>query len=278
MTTAGYHFSLGTFECIAICDGAFTYPASTLFVNADRTKLERALRAFHLPVHQVTTSYTCLVILAGRHRVLVDTGMGRLVPNAGQLLARLLAVGVSPLDIDTVILSHGHPDQIGGATDGAGKVSFPHARYVMSRAEWEFWTSETSLATLEELLVTCARTHLPPLRGQIDLVDHDDNILSGIRAVLAPGHTPGHMALDIASGTERLLYSADAAVHALHLAHPGWYPSSDLRPDQAVASRRTLFDRAAGAADLVLCYHFPFPGLGYVRRKRTGWRWLSNAS
>jgi glyoxylase-like metal-dependent hydrolase (beta-lactamase superfamily II) len=273
VSSAVYHFTLGTFECLAISDGAFAYPASTLFVNADPTKLQRALRARQLPAHQITTSYTCLLILAGRHRVLVDTGAGRLVPSTGRLLMGLHAAGVAPSDIDTVILSHGHPDQIGGATDGAGRPSFPRARYVMSRAEWAFWASESSLATLEELLVTSARTHLPSLRSQLDLVDHDEDILPGIRAIVAPGHTPGHMALAMTSGTERLLYSADAAVHPLHLAYPAWYPSSDLWPGQAVATRQALFNGAAASKDLVLGGHFPVPGLGYVRRKRTGWHW-----
>ncbi len=273
MSTAGYHFTLGTFECIATSDGAFAYPASTLFVNAESRRLERALRARHLPAHQIATSYNCLVILAGKHRVLADTGAGPLVPSTGRLPAGLAAAGLAARDIDTVILSHGHPEQIGGTTDGAGRLCFPQARHVMGRAEWEFWTSEDNLATLEELLATSARTHLPALRGQIDLVDHDEEIVPGIHALVAPGHTPGHLALAITSGTELLLYSADAAVHPLHLAYPGWYPSSDLWPDRALATKRALFDRAAATADLIMGYHFPFPGLGHVRRKRTGWHW-----
>jgi glyoxylase-like metal-dependent hydrolase (beta-lactamase superfamily II) len=143
----------------------------------------------------------------------------------------------------------------------------------MSQAEWEFWTSEANLASLEELLVACARAHLQALRGQIDLVDHDAEIVPGIRAIGAPGHIPGHLALGVTLGTERLLYSADAAVHPLHLAYPGWYPRSDLWPGQALATKRALFNGAAATADLVMGYHFPFPGLGHVRRKRSGWHW-----
>lgn len=278
MSTAAYHVTLGAFECLAISDGTFAYPASTLFVNAAPQQVDRALRARHLPASPVTVPSTCLVIMAGRHRVLVDTGAGPLTPSTGRLPAGLAAVGLTPADIDTVILSHGHPDQIGGTTDGRDQLSFPQARYVMSRAEWAFWASEANLATLEELLVTSARTHLPALRGQLDLVDHDAEIVPGLRALLAPGHTPGHMALVVTSGTARLLYSADAAIHPLHLAYPGWYSNADLRPDQALTTRRALFDRATAAHDLILGYHFPFPGLGHVRRTRTGWQWrpLSN--
>ena len=103
MSTGTYHVTVGAFECIAVGDGAFTYPASMLFVNAAPDQLVRALRAHHLAAQEVSISYTCLVVMAGRHRVLVDTGAGRLVPSTGQLLARLHAEGIAPADIDTVI-------------------------------------------------------------------------------------------------------------------------------------------------------------------------------
>ena len=273
MSTGTYHVTVGAFECVAVGDGAFTYPASMLFVNAAPDQLVRALRAHHLPAQEVSISYTCLVVMAGRHTVLVDTGAGRLVPSTGQLLARLHAEGIAPEDVDTVILSHGHPSQIGGATDGEGAPTFPNARYVMARDEWAFWTSEAALKEMEELLVTSARTHLPPLCGQLDLVELDATILPGIRAVAAPGHTPGHMALLIEAGAERLLYSADAAFHPLHLAYPAWYPSFDWRPEQSVATRRALFAHAAAEKYLVLGCHFPFPGLGHVGQQRTRWQW-----
>src|SRR5256885_526625 len=138
MSTDTYHVTVGPFDCVAVCDGVFTYPASTLFVNAASDRLDCALRAHHLPAHEITTSYSCLVVMAGRHRVLVDTGAGRLVPSTGQLLARLHEEGIAPGDIDTVILSHGHPAQISGATDGEGTPTFPNARYVMARDEWAF--------------------------------------------------------------------------------------------------------------------------------------------
>ena len=111
----------------------------------------------------------------------------------------LQAAGVAPTDIDTVILSHGHPGQIGGATDGAGRLSFPRARYVMSRAEWEFWASEANLATLEELLVTCARTHLPSLRSQIE------EIQVSTKSVMPEGLEMQLSKLDVADVIDYLL-------------------------------------------------------------------------
>jgi glyoxylase-like metal-dependent hydrolase (beta-lactamase superfamily II) len=149
----------------------------------------------------------------------------------------------------------------------------------MWRSEWEYWTAEPSLAELQiddhvkELLRQSARTNLPPLRNRIDLIDGETEIVPGITALAAPGHTPGHMALAIASDGELLLHLVDVALDPFQLAHPDWVAAFDFDPTQVVATRRRLFDRAADERALVLCYHFPFPGLGHVERAGEGWRW-----
>ncbi len=157
--------------------------------------------------------------------------------------------------------------------------AFPNARYVMWKEEWDFWTSAPTLealkavAHIKQLLLTVAHNKFPPIQGQLDLVDHETEILPGLHAVAAPGHTPGHMAVAISSGREQLLYSADTAIHPIHLEYPDWYALVDFAPDQVVTTRRQLFNRAASEKALVLAFHFPFPGLGHVIQRGQGWQW-----
>jgi len=284
MMAETHRFRIGAFECMAVRDGTFAYPspAALLFTDAPKALLDDALREHSLQPEgweQWVSPYTCLVIKTGRHHVLIDTGAGDLAPTTGNLLPNLHAEGIRPGDIDIVILTHGHPDHIGGNTDSEGKAAFPNARYVMWKHEWDFWTSSPSLAELQldqhvkQLLLTFAQRSLPPVEGRIDLIDHEAEIVPGVQALAVPGHTPGHMAVAVSSGGEKLLYSGDTAIHPIHLEYPDWSASFDFSAEQAVATRRQLLDRAAREESLVLAFHFPFPPLGHVLPKANAWQW-----
>jgi glyoxylase-like metal-dependent hydrolase (beta-lactamase superfamily II) len=282
MEPGAHRFSVGSFQCLAVADGTFTYPIAMFVANAPADRLAQELRDRGRPVDHVVTPYTCLVVDTGQNRVLVDTGIGALPPDfpptTNHLQDNLRAAGVDPASIDTVILTHGHADHIGGNV-AEDRPAFPRARFAMWRTEWDFWTSEPSLAELtvddhiKELLRAWARTNLLPLRDRIDLIDREGEIVPGINAIAAPGHTPGHMALSIVSGSDTVLDLVDTALDPLQLAHPDWVAAVDFDPAQVVATRRRLFDRAAAEGARVLCYHFPFPGLGRVRKAGDGWQW-----
>jgi glyoxylase-like metal-dependent hydrolase (beta-lactamase superfamily II) len=282
MERGTYRFAVGSFRCTAVADGTFAYPIRDFAESAPAEQLAEALRDRGSPADQVVTPYSCLVVDTGRHRVLVDTGMGPLPhgfpPTTGRLFDNLHAAGIEPDAIDTVVITHGHADHIGGIMrDGA--PAFPSARYVMNRSEWDFWASDPALAELriaDELkgfLRAWAETYLLPLRDRIELVDGDAEIVPGIRTVAAPGHTPGHTALAIESDGDLVLDLVDSVLDPLQLAHPDWTAAFDFDPAQTVATRHRLFDRAAAETARVLCYHFPFPGLGHVTKSDGGWRW-----
>jgi len=287
MNTEAYRFKVGDFECMAVSDGTMIYtppmfppPATFLFANARREQLEQTLHEYNLTPEQWTewvSPYICLVVNTGEHRILVDTGANGLTPNTGKLLPNLKAEGSTPEDIDMVILTHGHPDHIGGNTDDEGRPAFPNARYVMWQDEWEFWTSGQAETKLDEQRrerqMRFARKNLPPIQGQLELVDHETEIVPGIQAVAAPGHTPGQMALAITSSGKQLLCVSDVVLHPIHLERPEWYPATELLPEQVVSTRRRLLKRAADEKALVLAFHFPFPGLGHVVRKGKTWQW-----
>ncbi len=223
--------------------------------------------------------YLCLVLFSGSECVLVDTGAASLAPSTGNLLGNLKKENIAPEDITAVVLTHGHPDHIGCAVNANGQPTFPNACYIMSSLEWEFWTKGPDLrasamdAHIRELLVTCARANLPPLRDHIELIDREIEIVPGVSVIPAPGHTPGHIALAICSGTEHLLHLADAVLDPLYFEHPDWRTAFDLSQDQAFATRSALLDRAVADHALVFGFHFPFPGVGSVTRSGCRWLW-----
>jgi glyoxylase-like metal-dependent hydrolase (beta-lactamase superfamily II) len=285
MGKESHRFRVGKFECIIAQDGTYTYeqPAHVFFSNAPQERLAQVLRGHGIDLAQWTeyaTPYPSLVIDTGEHKVLVDTGAGGALPGTGELISNLRAGGIAPEDIDTVILTHGHADHIGGNVTSEGEPAFPNARYVMWVDEWEFWTSdEPDLSSLPfpepliRLLITVAHNNLLPLENRFDLLDLEGEIVPGIQAMSAPGHTPGHMCLIISSEDEELMYSSDVALHPIHVEQVEWYSAVDLVPERALASRRRFLEKAAAERALVHGYHFPWPGLGHVSRVGDAFQW-----
>ncbi|MCL5735536.1 MAG: MBL fold metallo-hydrolase [Actinobacteria bacterium] len=287
MSDAIYQFKVGNFDCAAVIDGNFVYeppmfpaPPHFLFVNAPEDRLIPALTKHGLAFDEWegwTTPYTCLLVSAGGKRVLIDTGAGALGPRTGALVKNLGSLGVDPGAIDLVILTHAHPDHLGGNTAADGSVVFPKADWAMSKVEWDFWMGGQAEAVLpehsKEILLGYARRNLGPIGDRVELVDGEKELLPGIKILPAPGHTPGHSAVAISSAREELLCLSDLVLHPLHLEEPEWFAGVDMLPDQLISSRRTLLGTAAQEQSLVMLFHFPFPGLGRVRPRAEGWQW-----
>jgi len=288
MDAGSFRFRVGKFECVSVSDGALNYPPESLFSNAPLERIEEALRHLDLPTSQVMTPYTCLYIDTGEHRVLVDTGAGDLGAHAAQvfpgldhstsvtglLLENLRASGVEPSEIDTVVITHAHPDHVGGTLNETGELVFPNAHYFISGEEWDFWNSAAATTKAPPFMVDAARRNLRPLEDRLTLVGDAFEAVPGVRVIATAGHTPGHIALSIASDGERLLHISDAVLYPLHLEHPEWTPVFDMLPEQASASKYRIFDLAAEENALVFAHHFPpFPSLGRAHKREQGWRW-----
>lgn len=283
-----YRFAVGDFTCTAVSDGTFNYPLESFFAGVPREQVEETLRHHGLPTDRITTPYTCLFVDTGDHRVMIDTGagnLGALAPSVfpsvdhsttmtGQLLDSLGTAGLEPGDVNTIIITHAHPDHIGGMLNEQDEPVFAGARYVIGRQEWEFWSSDRALETAPPPFVDIARRNIDPVRDRLTLVEDGDEIVSGMRAIATPGHTPGHLALEIFSRDATLLHISDVVLHPLHLEHPEWVPVFDMLPDEAAASKQRIFDCAAEEEMLVFGHHFPpFPSVGHVHRHGAGWRW-----
>ncbi|MGV9270517.1 MBL fold metallo-hydrolase [Kitasatospora sp. NPDC003701] len=212
----------------------------------------------------------------GGLRVLVDTGIGNGKQRANpawhdlrtDYLERLTAGGFAPDSVDLVVLTHLHADHVGWNTrevDGEWVPTFPHARYLTSRAEREFWATYD----MDEARRQMFRDSVTPVEraGLLDLVDVPAGgveIVPGLRLLPTPGHTPGHVAVELNSRGETALITGDCIHHPVQLAHPAVGACVDIDPRQSEASRRALLSSLAGTDALVLGTHFAPPTAGRV--------------
>jgi glyoxylase-like metal-dependent hydrolase (beta-lactamase superfamily II) len=247
-----------------------------MYSNVSQEQFEQVLKEHNIQSEQIHIPCISLAVKCNESWLLVDTGLGEgIAPDAGKLLKNLNAEGIKPEEVSMVVLSHGHSDHAGGNIDSRGNPAFPKARYFMHKKEWDFWTSESNLAKMGmEEIFPFVNAKLLPIQSQLELIIGEEEILPGIRAIPAAGHTPGHMVLEISSGGDRLLSVSDAVGgHPMHIEHPDWHGLYDLEPERASIVRNRLLEQAATERLLVFASHFPFPGLGYVIQEGKSWHW-----
>lgn len=262
-----FHVYVGQLRCTVLADGSrVNDPLSATFPSVPEADFMAGLAAAGME-NKALVSFNCLVIRAakGNRYILVDTGNG-ISENLenGKLLDSMKEAGILREDITDVIISHGHGDHFNGVTLPDGRLTFPHARYLMWRAEWERVTDEKFIATLDEQRAADFRTKFPAIREKITFIEREGELMPNVSAIAAPGHTPGQIAISVESDGSRLTYFADVMNFPIQVYQPGWVPRMDMDGAQAAATRRRLLQHAADTKTLALLYHFPFPGLGYV--------------
>lgn len=255
-------------EINVLQDGRGGLPREILFSDVPAGELEPALGA----EYPADFPYNCLLVRQRGSSVLVDTGLGAsLHPFGGEgglLWEELTAAGQRPEDVEVVVISHGHLDHIGGLVrDGA--PAFPRARYVVSSADWQLWTSEEALGQMPEPAAAAARAQLPPLEaaGVLDRLDGENEVAPGVRVLPAPGHTPGHLAVEV---KDAFLYAVDALLHPLQVERPELGRGTDADPERAIATRRTILERASESGLVVGASHID--SLFRVEREGDGFR------
>src|ERR1700739_87759 len=246
----------------------------------DLTIAELMERHF-LPSNRLQFSSDPLLFRWTEETLLVDTGIGTQMPGSvGLLPQQLAALNIGPEEISVVLMTHLHPDHIGGAFDPvSGRSIFPNAKFFISEAEIDFWKqSPPDLGDIRDLpqelidfTIHCARRALSILERQIQPFKPDSELLPGITAIALPGHTPGHSGFVFKSSGGEFIGTGDTMHDSiLHLTHPEWTSIGDCSRAQTAQTRRKLLDVLARHRTRLHAYHFPFPGTGWVRATADG--------
>jgi glyoxylase-like metal-dependent hydrolase (beta-lactamase superfamily II) len=274
-----YRYKLGDYQVTALYDGTWFVPIDDKFVhNASGAQVNEALAAAFLPPRILPVSFTALLVNTGAKLILVDTGTaGQIADTAGVMLDNLKAAGVTPADIDTILISHFHPDHIDGIKTKDGAKVFANAEIKVPEPEWAFWMDDgnmgryTDNATVHKYFLN-ARRIFRDIAGEVNRFKPGAEVAPGIVSIPAFGHTPGHTAFAIHSGGQSLLAMSDTAREPwLFVRHPQWQPSYDMDGPLAAKTRIDMLDRAAADRMLVEAYHFPFPACGHIVKDGAGY-------
>lgn len=266
-----HRFRVGNVECAVVSDGQVTLPPERI--------LPPSRRAEWPPVKIdaegcVSVSLNCLLVWTAGKVLLVDTGNGNKPtnkwPGGGSLLEEMASAGVRPSDVDVVAFTHAAGDHVGWATclDGGRLVpTFPRARYLLPREEWDFCAAPGQ--TRQQDVV---RDGLMPLkeRGQLDLAEDGAQIAPGVSYLLAPGHSPGHCVVLVESEGQTLMHVGDLVHNSWQFQYPDLVNDHDILPDLVPGSRERIARLALERSALVLPGHEPYPGLGRITAENGG--------
>ncbi len=272
---------VGDLEVVTLRDGHRTFPVKEgeFIVNASMADINAALVEAGMPPDRMTIVFNPVAIRAGGEWLLFDTGNGPQPPGAttGLLMQSLHAAGIAPEAIGRVVVSHFHADHINGLLAADGAAAFPNAQILVPEREWTFWNDaaereRAAPGRMQELFANVARV-FAKLRERVRTFAGGEEVAPGITAVDTPGHSIGHTSFMIESRGERLFLQSDVSNHpALFIRHPDWRARFDQFPDQAVATRRKIYEMLVGEGLLIQGFHFPFPSRGHAEPAGEGFR------
>jgi len=261
VTPAAKAFQVGAVRLHALRDELNVVPndGSVFGTDVGPAAVGAALRKAGVSDKSLPLGVDALLVGLPNRLVLIDTGLGPKV--GGVLLQSLRLAGARPGQIKDVLITHSHPDHIGGLVTADGRLAFPNATIRMSNAEWRWLSAQGG-----PLVAT--------IRPKVKTFKPGAEVVPSIRAIALPGHTPGHVGYEITSRGQRLLDIGDSAHSAvISLADPDWTIGYDTDAKQGRANRVALLARLAASKERIFAPHFPFPGVGTIARAGKGYAW-----
>ena len=264
-------YRLGNLDLHILSDGTFYQDAGAVFGVVPRVMWERVARPELDDQYRMPLGLNCVLVRSHGRLVLIETGVGdkeghrrQASPAAdGTLLDELGALGVRPEEIDVVINTHLHADHCGWNTkqlaDGSLVPTFPKARYLIQRGEWE-----AAINPNERTRATYFAENLLPLEeaGALELLDGERSVTPEITVIATRGHTEDHASVVLSSGGETAIYIGDMVQHHVQLERTAWVSAFDLLPLVSMETKKRIVERAVRERALIVSVHSPFPGLG----------------
>lgn len=273
--------ALGDFTLTSLSDGSLMLPAS--MVMAPLSDADRADISQRYDLGDVLTPPCNVTLLqTGARNILFDVGAGpEFMSSAGFLIDALDTAGLGPEDITDVVFTHAHPDHIWGLVDDFDDLLFPDASYMIGQAEWDYWSDPNTVDTIGEdrtAFAVGAARRLERIADKIAFFNDGDEIISGVAARATFGHTPGHMAFEVRSGTNAMMILGDCiGNHHVALERPDWASGTDQDQDLAAATRVSLLDQLVQDQIAVLGFHLPGNGIGQIDRLGDGYTFIPDA-
>ncbi|MEM7023626.1 MAG: MBL fold metallo-hydrolase [Pseudomonadota bacterium] len=272
-----FRYRIGDVTFTALYDGIWQKEHDEGFIqNATVGETMNALAKAGLASDHVPIEFAPTLIEVGGKRILIDPGTGgQWVPTAGDMPRYLRAAGVGAGSIDTILISHFHPDHIFGLMEKETDAQlFPDSEILVPEDEYTFWTDAGVFSKLPDAWHGLARriqATFPSWRN-VTRISTGQEVAPRIRGLPTPGHTPGHTAFHIDTGEREVIVAGDVAITpALFVAHPDWRITFDADPVLAQQTRRRLFDQVTADDAVIAGYHFGFPNAGSLRRNGSGY-------
>ncbi len=268
--------TVGDMQIDTLSDGNLILPSSMLLEDLPADELAAILQRYDISGDQLTPDCNVTLIRDGSRVILFDVGAGpEFMASAGKLQDALSVIGVNPTEITHVIFTHAHPDHLWGLLDDFEDFYFPNATYLIGKAEWDYWIAPNTVDTIGEARMTFAigaQRRLALIEDNIKFFNDGEEILPGIAARATFGHTPGHMAFHLASGSNNLMVLGDSVInHHVAFERPEWRSGSDQDADLAAATRMDLLDQVASEQMHIIGYHLPYPGVGRAEKREAGY-------
>ncbi len=267
---------LGDFEVTALLDGFLPVNENQL-IGYDAAKAKPVRQeAFAGEKGPIQIPVSAYLINTGKKLILIDAGTATAFgPTLGHLDKSIEAAGYKPEQVDTILITHQHPDHVFGLIDAKGNKVFPNAELVIGEKEYKFWHDDANIVKETENFIQLGRKSVLPYKKETRLIQPGKEVTPGITAAALPGHTPGQLGYIISSANQSLFFVADLLhITALQFAFPEWNIVFDADKNLAAETRRKTLDQIATDKLFIAGSHLSFPGFGHVARNGKAFRFV----